>query len=101
MDIHHFGVAIRLREGRVLVQALHLRVFGLEGILHFGLLIGGEVQMFGQFLSALSWILRAVVPTAVILRGLGLRIGGALSWAAAKGVAIEIAPAATERTTIA
>src|ERR1700733_1578384 len=55
------------------MQALHLGLFGRENVLHFGLLIGCEVEMFGQFLGALSGILRAVVPSALALRGLGLR----------------------------
>ena len=42
MDVHHFGAAILLRKRAVLVQALHLGMFGLKGILHFGLLIGRE-----------------------------------------------------------
>ena len=34
------------------MQALHLGAFGLKDILHFGLLIGSELELFGQFLGA-------------------------------------------------
>jgi len=47
VDVHHFGVAILLGKRRVLVQGLHLGVFGLEDFLHFGLLIGGELEFPG------------------------------------------------------
>jgi hypothetical protein len=45
-------------------------VFGLEEVLHFGLLIGGELEFLGQFLGALGGIGRAVAPATVVLRGL-------------------------------
>ena len=51
------------------MQALHLGVFGLEEFLHFGLLIGGEVEFLGQFLGALGGIGRTVVPATVALGG--------------------------------
>ena len=75
VDVHHFGVAILLGKRRVLgVQGLHLGVFGLEDVLHFGLLIGGELEFPGQFLGALGRIGGAVVPATVGLCG-GLSVG--------------------------
>src|SRR5208282_6235931 len=50
-DIHHLGPAIILRKRAVLMDALHLRVFGIECVLHLGLLIGGEVEFLGQLLG--------------------------------------------------
>ncbi len=47
VDVHHFGAAILLGKRRVLVQGLHLGVFGLEDFLHFGLLIGVEFEFPG------------------------------------------------------
>ena len=56
------------------MQALHLRLFGSENLLHFGLLVGRQIEMFGQFFGPLRRILRAMLPSAVLLRGLGLII---------------------------
>jgi hypothetical protein len=78
-DIHHLRVAILLRKRRVLVQALHLRVLRLQGTQHFSLLIGGEVEMFGQFGRALGGVGRTVMPSTVLLHGRGLRAVGILS----------------------
>ena len=52
VDIHHFAAPILWGRRSVLVQAFHLRVFGLEEILHFGLLVGGEVEFSGELLGA-------------------------------------------------
>lgn len=73
-DIHHLRPAVLLRKRRILVQVLHLRLFGRENLLHLGLLIGRQVEMFGQFLGPLGRILRAMVPFALALRGRGLLI---------------------------
>jgi hypothetical protein len=73
-DVHHFGAAVLLRKRRVLVEALHLSLLGLEDLLQFGLLIGREVKLLGEFLGALGWILMAVMPPATFLRGLGLLV---------------------------
>jgi len=58
------------------------------------LLVGGELELFGQFLGALGGIGRAAAPTTVVVRGRGLLIVDGLSWAPTKGVAIEISPVA-------
>src|SRR5208282_288816 len=73
-DFHHFGVAILLGKRIVLMQALHLGVFGLEDFLHFGLLIGCEVEFLAQFLGALGGVGRAVVPATVGLLIVGRAI---------------------------
>jgi hypothetical protein len=67
VDLHHLGVAILLGERSVLVHALHLGALGLKSILHFGLLIGSEIELFGQFRRAPGGVRRAVVPAAVVL----------------------------------
>ena len=54
VDVHHFAAAILLRLRGVLAQALHLGMFGCKYALHFGLLVSREIQLFGQFLGALS-----------------------------------------------
>jgi len=69
VDLHHFGAAILPGERSVLAQALHLGAFGLKYALHFVLLIGGEFELFGQFLGALGGIGRAMAPATVVLRG--------------------------------
>ena len=76
VDLHHFGVAILLRVRSILAQALHLGALGLKCVLHFGLLIGGELKLFGQFLGALGGIGRSVVPATVVMRGRGLLVIG-------------------------
>ena len=45
-------------------------MFGLKDVLHFGLLIGGELEFLGQFLGALGGIRWTVVPATIVLRGL-------------------------------
>jgi len=78
-DLHHLGVAILSGKRTVLLQALHLRLLGLQGSQHFRLLIGGEVELFGQFGRALGGIRRTVVVSTVLLRGRGLLAGAILS----------------------
>ena len=68
MNVHHFAVTILLRQRAILVQALHLRVFGFENALYFGLLIRCKFEFVGQLLSALCGIWGAVVPAAIVLR---------------------------------
>ena len=68
-NLHHLGVAILLGKRGVLVQALHLGVFRLKGILHFRLLLGAEFEMFRQFPGPLSRVGRAVMPATVVFRG--------------------------------
>src|ERR1700722_10917024 len=75
-DVHHLRPAILLRSRGILVQALHLGLFRLEDLLHFGLLISSEVQLLGQFLGTLRGILRAMVPPAALLGGLGFLVVG-------------------------
>ena len=61
---------------QVLVQALHLRSFGLKSSQYFGLLIVGEVESFGQFRGTLGGIGRAmVVPATAVLHRRGLITG--------------------------
>src|SRR5579863_131121 len=76
VDLHHFGMAILLRTGSILPQALHLRAFGLQRVLHFGLLIRGELQLFRQFLGTLCGVGRAMSPVTVIMRRWGLLVVG-------------------------
>jgi len=67
-NVHHFAVAILLRQRAILVQAFHLRMFRFENALHFGLLIRCEFEFPGQLLSALNGIGGSVVPAAIVLR---------------------------------
>lgn len=71
--LDHFGMAILLRKKSVLAQALHLGALGLKCILHPGLLIGGEFELFGQFSGAPDGIGLAVAPATIVI-----------SWAAAQ-----------------
>src|SRR5271155_2099331 len=64
-NIHHFAVPVLLGERAVLVQGLHLR-----------LLIGGEIELFGEMLGALCGIGRTMVPATVAFRGWSLLIIG-------------------------
>src|ERR1700684_4582449 len=66
-DVHHLGVSILLGKRTILVQALHLRMLGLQRLLHLGLLIGSQIKLLRQFRCALGWVGRTVVPAAVIL----------------------------------
>ena len=47
MDVHHLRAAILLRGRTILSQAVHLSALRLEKILHLGLLVVGELEMFG------------------------------------------------------
>jgi hypothetical protein len=58
------------------VHALHLGPLGLKSVQHFGLLIGSELKMLGQFLGAFGRIGRAVAAHTVVLRRWGLLIVG-------------------------
>jgi hypothetical protein len=69
VDIHHFAVAILLRDRSVLAQAIHLGSSRLENFLHFGLLIGGKAKFFSQLLGPPGRVGRTVVAIALRRRG--------------------------------
>jgi hypothetical protein len=45
--VHHFPVPVLRRHRTVLARGFHLRPLGFKNALYFGLLIGGEVELFG------------------------------------------------------
>jgi len=47
VEIHHFAAPVLLGRGVVLAKAFHLRVFGLQDVLHLSLLIGSELEFLG------------------------------------------------------
>src|SRR5579863_1122287 len=69
VNIHHLGAAILARKRTVLPQRFHLGAFRLEDVLRFRLLIGAELELFGQFLGALSGVGRSMAPATVFARG--------------------------------
>src|ERR1700733_11007813 len=60
VDLHHLGVPILLGDRGILAQAFHLGTRGLENVLHFGLLIGSQLELSGQFPRAPRRIGRTV-----------------------------------------
>jgi hypothetical protein len=76
MDVHHFGTAILLGLGRILVQALHLGALGLKDVLHFGLLIRSKFESLSQFGHTARGIGWSVMAAAAILRRRGWLIVG-------------------------
>src|SRR5579883_915501 len=53
VNVHHLGAPIGRREGRIGVDLLHIGARRLQNVLHLRLLVGAQVQLLGQYLTAL------------------------------------------------